>query len=360
MPDPITRIIIRRGLESERSGVVLLQSEPGYATDSKRLYIGDGTTAGGTPVGARFLGYVAFGPVFSNVSSALAPTSGDFVYDTASNILYALTGADHTQTNNYRNLGIQKFADDITIKDVSNIFSVKQDSLDATYLTTAAVGTGLTRESSNSVLRVAQPSAELSFSGNSLQITDGGVANVKLATMSPNTIKGRLTTAGAPQDVPVTQIISVDNSTLQKSAAAIPVLSIKDGGVTNAKLASMPANTVKGRLNSAGVPQDIPISEIQNDLYFSMDIRGLSVPGTGAASVVGILNVLAPPTLFPPGRRAYIAGTQQSFYSVPVYSRSIGRTVLTGYSSGVSDPARSTPLIYKVNANQTSWEYVSG
>lgn len=359
MPDPITRIIIRRGLESERSGVVLLQSEPGYATDSKRLYIGDGTTAGGNPVGARFLGYVAFGPVYSNVSSALAPTSGDFVYDTASNILYALTGRNYDKTDNFRNLGIQKFADSITIQDTSNIFSVKQDSLDATYLKTLAVGTGLTRESSNAVLRIAQPSAELSFSGNSLQITDGGVANVKLATMGANTIKGRLTTAGAPQDVPVTQIISVDNSTLQKSSAAIPVLSIKDGGVTNTKLASMPANTVKGRLTTAGEPQDIPISEIQNDLYFSMDIRGLSVAGTGAASVVGILNVLAPPANFPVGRRAYIAGTQQTYTNIPIYTRSIGRTVLTGYNT-IIDVTRSTPLVYKVNANQTSWEYVSG
>ena len=196
MPDPITRIVIRRGLESERTGVQFLQGEPAYATDSKRLYVGDGQTLGGTPAGVRFLGFIGFSPVLSNVSTSLAPASGDLIFDTTSNRLYALTGADYTLTGSYRSLNTNIIADGVTIQNNSGTISVKTNSLDASYLTTSTIGTGLVRTSNNTVLGIDTPSAELSFSGNALQITNAGVINSKLANMTGNTVKARLTTAG--------------------------------------------------------------------------------------------------------------------------------------------------------------------
>lgn len=44
---------IRRGTQSEVSGIIPLQGEPVWATDSKKLYIGDGSTYGGVFVGPR-------------------------------------------------------------------------------------------------------------------------------------------------------------------------------------------------------------------------------------------------------------------------------------------------------------------
>lgn len=42
---------VRRGTDSERMQVVPLEGEPIYVTDLKRMYVGDGVTAGGVPVG---------------------------------------------------------------------------------------------------------------------------------------------------------------------------------------------------------------------------------------------------------------------------------------------------------------------
>jgi hypothetical protein len=42
---------IRRGTNAERTAVTLAAGELGYTTDTKQLYVGDGTTAGGVSVG---------------------------------------------------------------------------------------------------------------------------------------------------------------------------------------------------------------------------------------------------------------------------------------------------------------------
>jgi microcystin-dependent protein len=209
MADPITRIIVRRGTEAERTGAVFLQSEPAYSTDAKRLYMGDGVTAGGNAVGTRFLGFIEFAPVLSNVTNALAPAYGDIVYDTSSSLLYALTGTDYTQTASYRSLATAIYPDGITLDRIAgNTIGVKTNALDASYLTTVAVGQGLARTSGNTVLQIDTPSAELSFTNNALQITNAGVTNTKLSNMAANTVKARLDTIGTPQDVPISQLLS--------------------------------------------------------------------------------------------------------------------------------------------------------
>ena len=45
-------IRVKRGLESNRSGQTPAEGELLYTTDEKKLYIGDGSTAGGIPVGS--------------------------------------------------------------------------------------------------------------------------------------------------------------------------------------------------------------------------------------------------------------------------------------------------------------------
>lgn len=42
---------LRRGVNADRTGITPAQGEPIYTTDTKKLYIGDGTTAGGVEIG---------------------------------------------------------------------------------------------------------------------------------------------------------------------------------------------------------------------------------------------------------------------------------------------------------------------
>lgn len=224
-PEPITRIIIRRGTEQERSGVLLLQSEPGFAIDSNRLYIGDGVTVGGVPVGVRFLGFHNFSGLASNVPAANAPAVNDFVFDNTSNILYTLTAADFTLTANYRPVGINITPDNVTIQRTGTSISVKENSLNARYLTVASVGRGLERINSNQILRIATPMPELTFVESALSITPAGVQNSKLAVMPPNTFKGCLSIASTPQDVPISTLASLLQPYLTSSGSGSTVTS---------------------------------------------------------------------------------------------------------------------------------------
>lgn len=204
MSEPITRIIFRRGLDSERKQIVLNQGEPGFAVDTNRLFVGDGQTSGGVSIGTRFLGFTTFGTTNSFVDPFKGALSGDFVFDFGTTLLYVLTGNDFAKTNNYAPLGTSySVVGSNTISAPGNILEVKENSLDFTYFNSSAVGQGLEIEPATTI-RLSTPSPELSFVNNKLGIADNGVTNEKLNLMPPDSVKGRLTTAGTPQDIPIT------------------------------------------------------------------------------------------------------------------------------------------------------------
>jgi hypothetical protein len=63
-----TKIYLRRGLNSELTAVVLESGEPGWTTDEKRLYIGDGSTAGGILVGGDGVGVDTLNALYGAVT----------------------------------------------------------------------------------------------------------------------------------------------------------------------------------------------------------------------------------------------------------------------------------------------------
>jgi len=56
--DTVVKILVRRGLEIERIETLLSEGELGLSVDSRRLFIGDGYTLGGTPVGSINFGTI--------------------------------------------------------------------------------------------------------------------------------------------------------------------------------------------------------------------------------------------------------------------------------------------------------------
>jgi len=105
MADQVTKIIIRRGTDVQRrtanaTGVLFDQGEPAWATDITRLYVGDGSTYGGIPVGMRNLGAVnkLFGDYLQGYTaegySAVTDRGveiGDIIYDRTTRNIYALS-----------------------------------------------------------------------------------------------------------------------------------------------------------------------------------------------------------------------------------------------------------------------------
>ena len=87
----LLKIVSRRGSDADRKNVILDSGELGYATDTGRLFIGDGSTAGGILIGNKYKGETT-----SIVT--LAPCEiGDYGYETTSESLYVLkenSGAD--------------------------------------------------------------------------------------------------------------------------------------------------------------------------------------------------------------------------------------------------------------------------
>ena len=84
----IVKLKVRRGSDTQRKAITLDQGEVGYTLDTRRLFVGDGSTLGG-----RVIGNISVGP-FSNITN-LSPANspglqvGDIGY--ANSKLYRLT-----------------------------------------------------------------------------------------------------------------------------------------------------------------------------------------------------------------------------------------------------------------------------
>lgn len=95
----IIKLKIRRGTNSQRKSVVLEQGELGYTTDTARVFVGDGTTTGGRPVGSVF-----HTPVNSFVgrTTVVGAVQNDIVVERS--LMYQLTGTDYSVAGNWKNI----------------------------------------------------------------------------------------------------------------------------------------------------------------------------------------------------------------------------------------------------------------
>ena len=143
----IVKLKVRRGTDSQRQDIVLDQGEVGYTLDSKRLFVGDGATYGGTVAGNK-----AVGP-FATVAS-LGPAAGESPHLQVGDIgyadsrLYILTGASSTgkaYTNALSGWAyIGSVPDDTSIEfDSNNKLSVKKQGLNSQNIGTTFFGDGL-------------------------------------------------------------------------------------------------------------------------------------------------------------------------------------------------------------------------
>jgi hypothetical protein len=74
-------ILLRRGTTAEREAYTPVEGEIIFDTTEDRAYAGDGTTAGGIPIGSAL-------PKTTTEREAMVPALGQLIFDTNTNVLY--------------------------------------------------------------------------------------------------------------------------------------------------------------------------------------------------------------------------------------------------------------------------------
>jgi microcystin-dependent protein len=194
----ITKILFRRGLDSSRQTVTLNLGEPGYSTDTKRLFVGDGVTPGGTAVGIVNYGAVAAlsgGYTYSSVQTNLtqaafiklsAANIGDIVYDQASTSVYSVSSI----TNN----GVTNF---IALSNLVHFYGTTDYNTNQFYYNGAKLtiqngqngqGYGVGINELNSSVTAGSPTLS-GGNGGVLSVKIGGIGNAYIAPGSNNSVK---------------------------------------------------------------------------------------------------------------------------------------------------------------------------
>jgi hypothetical protein len=195
----VYKILFRRGSDSQRQTVILNAGEPGYSLDTKRLFVGDGSTFGGNPVGAVNYGIVSalsgnyiVNSIQTNLSRAAfsllsAAYIGDFVYDQNTTSLWAVTGTSVIATGTDVPL-LSNFAH---LYSTTN-FNASQFYYNGSQLTikngTNGQGYGVGINELNASVTAGSPTLS-GGSGNILNIKTNGITNTFLKPGAANSVK---------------------------------------------------------------------------------------------------------------------------------------------------------------------------
>lgn len=205
-----TKIILRQGVENDRSSVIYSSGEPLYITNFKRLFVGDGSTAGGILASNKFIGFATF-DLLTNATGVTYAYQGDTVFDLTTSNLYALTGNNPSTLTSYAKITRNFTADNLTtVLTQTSAIAVKPFSLNSDYFSNTIYGIGLEKDGTK--IRLSDPAINggLTFDLNGeLRIANRSVTNNMLEGMQGNTIKGNLGVALDVEDIPLQTLANV-------------------------------------------------------------------------------------------------------------------------------------------------------
>ena len=91
----LLKLLIRRGTNAERKTITLTKGELGYTIDTKRIFIGDGITVGGTLVGNNYLGS-------STDITSLNGEEGDLAFHESLKGLYTIINGNGSDVSDWK------------------------------------------------------------------------------------------------------------------------------------------------------------------------------------------------------------------------------------------------------------------
>ena len=159
----LLKLLVRRGIDIDRKNVVLSEGELGYTTDTKRLYIGDGQTAGGVLVG----GNRVLSPT-NNILSLTDIVEGDIVYSPSDGKLYRFKGGVNDALSDWEIIGSNYNAGDSTI--VINGNKITVGELSAGNIHPDALGKSLALDNTG---RITLSSSNITIDNITSSASDG-------------------------------------------------------------------------------------------------------------------------------------------------------------------------------------------
>jgi len=144
LENTLLKLLVRRGTDYDRQQITLDSGELGYTTDTKRLWIGDGTTVGGTLVGNKYKGKAA------NLTTLAPVEIGDFAYDTDNYAFYICQSGVGNLQEDWCEVATNNAAGNETIT-VDLTAGVAVGTISAGNVAEDLLGTGLTLDNTNRI-----------------------------------------------------------------------------------------------------------------------------------------------------------------------------------------------------------------
>jgi len=164
----LIKLLVRQGTDNERKNVILNPGEPGYTTDTRRLFIGDGATRGGVVAGNVFKGSGASITLF-------APAEvGDLAYSTSDKLLYRLKENDGSRISDWEEIANNS----TTVSNVSGAYVSK--SGDTITLNASRAGLLIKQLGAGNALEVEDPNS----TATRFVITNQGLVGIGTNTLS--------------------------------------------------------------------------------------------------------------------------------------------------------------------------------
>lgn len=309
----LLKLLVRRGVDADRLNVILSEGELGYTTDTKKLYVGDGQTAGGIPVfGSAFLGA---NPLVTSFTNAV---TGDLAFDSDNYNLYSYKGTGvASNIANWLQIGGVYTAGNNTIN-VNATNGITVGTLSAGNFSPNALGNSLGLDTNNKI------SLNSSISIDNISLRSGTHLSIP-STFSVNNVPYRWPGGGVGNGLYLATDISGNlswatpipfTSFVAGSASQIPVGSIMPfvssanapagwlicngqsvAGVSYRELSSVIGTTYGGNSTSFNVPDFInkSIYGVQNNPAGSTTYRVASGTNTSLSAAGAIYIIKAKP-----------------------------------------------------------------